>query len=152
MKPSLYEMKVFKVSFFSAGLTWGCCCSVTKSCPSLCNPMDCSTLGFLVLHCLPEFAQTHPLSWWCHPTISSSYRWIPCCVVLICFSQAWLFMTPWPGSSIHWISPARILEGVTMSFSRGSSWPRDQTLPLLSLLALHVDSLLLSLSGSPGEP
>ena len=59
MKPSLYEMKVFKVSFFSAGLTWSCCCSVTKSCPTLCNPMDCSTLGFPVPHCLPEFAQTH---------------------------------------------------------------------------------------------
>ena len=29
-----------------------CCCSVTKSCPSLCNPMDCSTPGFPVLHCL----------------------------------------------------------------------------------------------------
>ena len=25
----------------------------------LCDPMDCSTLGFLVLHYLPEFAQTH---------------------------------------------------------------------------------------------
>ena len=26
-----------------------------------------------------------------------------------------------------WISQARILEGVAVSFSRGSSWPRDQT-------------------------
>ena len=26
---------------------------------SLCNPMDCSTPGFPVLHYLPEFAQTH---------------------------------------------------------------------------------------------
>ena len=23
-----------------------CCCSVTKSCPTLCDPMDCSTPGF----------------------------------------------------------------------------------------------------------
>ena len=29
------------------------------SCPTLCNPMDCSTPGFPVLHHLPEFAQTH---------------------------------------------------------------------------------------------
>ena len=36
-----------------------CCCSVTKSCPNLCDPMDCSILGFPVLHYLPEFAQTH---------------------------------------------------------------------------------------------
>ena len=33
-----------------------CCCSVTTLYPTLCNPMDCSTPGFLVLHCLPEFA------------------------------------------------------------------------------------------------
>ena len=35
------------------------CCSVTKSGPTLFNPMDCSTPGFPVLHYLPEFAQTH---------------------------------------------------------------------------------------------
>ena len=35
------------------------CCSVTKSCLTLCSPMDCSTPGFPVLHCLPKFAQTH---------------------------------------------------------------------------------------------
>ena len=36
-----------------------CYCSVAKSCLTLCNPVDCSTPGFPVLHCLPEFAQTH---------------------------------------------------------------------------------------------
>ena len=35
------------------------CSSVTKLCPTLCNPMDCSMPGFPVLHYLPEFAQTH---------------------------------------------------------------------------------------------
>ena len=35
------------------------CCSVTKSCLTLCDPMYCSTPGFPVLHQLPEFAQTH---------------------------------------------------------------------------------------------
>ena len=34
-------------------------CSITKLCPTLCDPMDCNTTGFLVLHYLPEFAQTH---------------------------------------------------------------------------------------------
>jgi len=33
--------------------------------------MDCSMPGFPVHHQLPEFTQC-PLSWWCHPTISSS--------------------------------------------------------------------------------
>ena len=32
-----------------------------------------------------------------------------------------------PGSSVHGISQARILEGVALSFSRGSSCPRDGT-------------------------
>ena len=36
-----------------------CCWWVTKSCPTLCNPMNCSTPGFPVLHYLLEFAQTH---------------------------------------------------------------------------------------------
>ena len=36
-----------------------CCCSIAKSCPTLCNPMNCSTQGFSVLHYLLEFAQAH---------------------------------------------------------------------------------------------
>ena len=56
------------------------CCSVIQSCPTFCNPMNCSMPGFPVLHHLPEFSQTHvfmfeqmmpPTSRWCHPTISS---------------------------------------------------------------------------------
>ena len=43
-------------------LTICCCCSGAKSCPTLCDPMNCSTPGFPVLYYLPEFAefaQTH---------------------------------------------------------------------------------------------
>ena len=46
-----------------------------QSCPTFCNPMDCSP----------------------------------------------------PGSSVHWILQARILEWVAMPSSRGPSQPRDQT-------------------------
>ena len=35
------------------------CCLVTKSCLTLCDPMDCSMPGFSVLHHLQESAQTH---------------------------------------------------------------------------------------------
>ena len=35
------------------------CCSVTQSCPILCDPMGCSTSGFPALHWPLEFAQTH---------------------------------------------------------------------------------------------
>ena len=41
-----------------------CCCSVSKLCPTLCNPMDCSTPGFPVLQYLPEFSQVH-VHWVC---------------------------------------------------------------------------------------
>ena len=33
--------------------------SVTQSCPTLCNPMDCTTAGLSVHHQLPESTQTH---------------------------------------------------------------------------------------------
>ena len=33
--------------------------SVTQSCPTVCDPMDCSMTGFPVHHQLPELAQTH---------------------------------------------------------------------------------------------
>ena len=36
-----------------------CNCSVTQSCPTLCDPMDCSMSGSSVLHYLLKFAQIH---------------------------------------------------------------------------------------------
>ena len=36
-----------------------CCCSVTKLCPTLSDPMDCRTPGLSVPHHLSEFAQVH---------------------------------------------------------------------------------------------
>ena len=73
-------------------LFWGRC-SVAKSRPALCNPMDCSTPGFPVLHCLSESAPTrvhwvgdaiqpsHPLSSPSPPALSLSQRQGPfdCC-------------------------------------------------------------------------
>ena len=46
-------------------------------------------------------------------------------------SHVQLFVTPWtialPSDSVHGVFKARILEWVAISFSRGSSQPRDQT-------------------------
>ena len=43
-----------------------------------------------------------------------------------------------PGSSVHGIFQARILEWVAISFSRGSSWPRDWTcVSYISRVILH---------------
>ena len=36
-----------------------CCCSATKLCPTLCDPMDYSTPGLSVPQHLPKFAQVH---------------------------------------------------------------------------------------------
>ena len=48
------------------------CCSATKSYPTLCDVMDHSTPGFPVLHyLLGVCSNSYPLSWWCHPNISS---------------------------------------------------------------------------------
>ena len=55
-------------------------------------------------------------------------------ILLYMYSVAQLYLTlcnSWycspPGSSVDGIFQARILEWVAISFSRGSSWPRDQT-------------------------
>ena len=45
--------------------------SVAQSCPTLCDPMDCSTRGLPVHHQLLEL-NSCPSSRWCHLVISSS--------------------------------------------------------------------------------
>ena len=51
-------------------LVFLCCCCCCW-CPTLCDPMAYSMPGFPVFHHFLELAQTL-LSWWYHPTISSS--------------------------------------------------------------------------------
>jgi len=47
--------------------------SVAQSCPTLCDPMDCSTPGFPCPSPTSRACSNPcPLSWWCHPTISYS--------------------------------------------------------------------------------
>ena len=90
-----------------------CCCLVAQLCPTLCNPGDCTMPGFPILHCLPEFAQTHVL--WvsdalhCHTSCNSLPRWME----LICVVSGIL----WTGYSeclLRRLSPYR-LPGVTSS-------------------------------------
>ena len=53
-------------------ICWAFCfCSVTKSCLTLCDPMDCSMPGSSVLHSPRVCSNSCPLSWWCYLTISS---------------------------------------------------------------------------------
>ena len=54
-------------------------------------------------------------------------------IYLLTFSRKWLLTLCNPmdcsltGSSVHGIFQARVLEWITISFSRGSSWPRNRT-------------------------
>ena len=52
----LHRIKLFSELWFWWPIIY---CSVAKSCLTFCNPMDCSMLGFPVLHYLQEFAQIH---------------------------------------------------------------------------------------------
>ena len=45
--------------------------SVTQSCPTLCDPMNCSMPDLPILHQLPEFTQTH--AHWVSDAIQSSH-------------------------------------------------------------------------------
>ena len=58
-------------------------------------------------------------------------KYICLCMVCVCGLVTKLFLTrvtPWTvGSSVNGIFQSRILEWVAISFSRGSSQPRDQT-------------------------
>ena len=48
-------------------------CSVTQSCPTVCDAMDCSMTGFPVFSPSPgACSNSCPLSQWGHPTISST--------------------------------------------------------------------------------
>ena len=54
------------------------CCSITKSCLTLCDPMDCSTPSFSVLHHFQEFVQTHAIE-----SVMPSHQHIVCCSLLL---------------------------------------------------------------------
>ena len=74
--------------------------SVTQSCPTLCNPMDCITPGFPVHHQLLEFAQLLSLM-----SVMPSNHLILCCPLLLqpsifpsirVFSSESLLCIRWP--------------------------------------------------------
>ena len=56
MFPRLTTFGVVSVSDIAGSVQFSL---VAQSCPTLCDSMDCSMPGFLVLHDLLELAQTH---------------------------------------------------------------------------------------------
>ena len=74
------------------------CCSVSKSCPTLCNPMACSTPDSPVFYYLPEFAQTHV--YWVSDAVQPPHPLSPPSPLALGVSQhQGLFQ--WAGSSHH---------------------------------------------------
>ena len=99
--------------FLTLTVTWS---KVAQSCPTLCDPMDCS------LRCssIHGIFQAWVLEWGAKET---DY----CYLVTKLYTT---FHDPMdyslPGSSVHGIFQARILQWVAISFSKGSSKLRDQ--------------------------
>ena len=60
-------------------------------------------------------------------TVSDSLLAVLCLVIQSCLTLCDPMDCSLPGSSVHGILQARILEWIAMPSFRGSSWPRDQT-------------------------
>ena len=97
-----------------------CGYSVTKSYPTLCDSMDCSTPGFPDLQYLPEFAQTHVLL--SFESVMPSNYLILCCPFLFLpsiFPSIWVFSNE---SALHirwpkfWFNTYTLPEDLCMSF------------------------------------
>ena len=108
-----------------------CCCSAAQSCPTLCDPMDCSTRGFPVLHHVPKFAQTHE-------SVMPSNHLILCCPLLLLpsifpsirvFSNESALLIRWP-------------EYCSFSVSSSSKYSGLIPLGLTGLLSFHSSYIL----------
>ena len=69
------------------------CCLITQLCLTFWNPMGWSTPGFLVLHHLPEFAQTHVH--WVHDAIQPFILWCPFLLLPQSFPASKYFPMSW---------------------------------------------------------
>ena len=140
------------------GCVYMCVCVlVIQLCQTLCDPMDCSppdssVHGILQVRILEKVAIPFSRgSTWPRDETQVSciagrlftiwaarklHIYVCCCFCgQSCPTLCDAMDCSLPGSSIHEILQARILEWVALPSSRGSSWPRDWTRPrLLHLL------------------
>ena len=94
--------------------------SVAQSCSTLCNPMNCSTPGLPFPSPTPGvYPNPCPLSWWCHPAISSSVVPFSSCPqsfpALGFFPVSQLFV--WGGQSIGVSASTSVLPMNTQDWS-----------------------------------
>ena len=142
-------LKVQWAEYSGIQVTWS---SVVQLCLTLCDPMDSKTPSLPVHHKFPKLAQTHvhqvidaiQLS---HPLLSSSpalnlsqhQKESESEVTQSCLTLCNPMDCSPPGSSIHGIFQARILEWIAILFSRASFQPRDRT------QVLHITGRLYTL-------
>ena len=95
--------------------------SVTQSCPTPHDPMNCSIPGFPVPHYILEFPQTH-VHWFgdaTQPSHSLSHTSLPA----LNLSQHWVFsngqLFPWGGQSIGASASASVFPMNTQDWSSG---------------------------------
>ena len=113
IKSGLFHMVLeLKTAIWHIGC---CCCSVAKSCLILWDPMDCSTPGFPVLHCFPEFVQTHVH--WINDAIQPSHPLSPLLLPSVfpsirVFSNESALSIRWPQYWSFSISPSNDYSGL----------------------------------------
>ena len=94
--------------------------SVAHPCPTLCNPMDCSTSGFPVHHQLPNLAQSH-VHW-----VGLQHAGSPLCHQLLELGQTCVHQV---SDDVHWvgdvIQPSPSPPGL-QSFPASGSFPMSQ--------------------------
>ena len=77
--------------------------SVAQSCPTLCNPMDCSTPGFPGITNFWSLLKLMSIGQWCHPTISSSVVPFSSCLQSFPASRSFLMSQLFAsGSQKYW--------------------------------------------------
>ena len=76
--------------------------SVAQSCPTPCNPMNCSTPGLPAITNSWSSLKLRPLSQWCHPAISSSVIPFSSCPQSLPASESFPMsqLFTWDGQSI----------------------------------------------------
>ena len=126
-----------------------CCCSVTKSYPTLCDPKDCNTPGFPVFQYLLEFVQTH-VRWVSDAIpISSSHSlfFLPSIFPSIkVFSNELAPLIRWPkyngiigyqsGKCYTWImnlkNQASKMQRVGARYPRNSQWEKSKSIHVVT--------------------
>ena len=141
-----FPTKIQRFTVFAFTFVTCCCFSVAQSCPTLCDPIDCSTPGFPVLHHLLELGQTHvhrvgdaiqpshPESLiWRLPRMSSDSR-------RVCSTGCWVGCWLGRGALPEWNN----LQAENLAGNRGkvecllSKWPDPHQASIVDFVQLNI--------------